>query len=422
MLRAINSRCNHQDLNNRKHHSPPNNAPDLCKDYISMEEGYNDRFSISFPKNCVFGHVLLDTDPLDDMVLWKEVVQPSKKPSSVGPRRLNPIQTARKTTSNKKLKQQNKKFRSVTIQLPGEREKKGKVTRNGNTPANIKPRSDYTPNDPISTIFEIQELRSVNDGSRPQRMTSVARHPKNRLYIDSGASLHILFNKELLEKLTDIKVPIKIQAGGETFHIEQIGSLHQSLRHLPLPVSAYHYSEMAIANLLSLTKLADKYYIIYNTRIDDIIYIQSKDNGKYLQFQRNPKHNLYYMDISKAEMDKHCYLNTVKDRKTTFFILDQKRAEAVKVLQERCGFPLDVDFINALECNFIDGVDFGRRDVRIATKIYEYSKGAAVGMFKHPRKGVKMDRTTEDVVAPLPPKILEHCKDIHLDIDILYVN
>ena len=30
-----------------------------------------------------------------------------------------------------------------------------------------------------------------------------------------------------------------------------------------------------------------------------------------------------------------------------------------------------------------------------------------------------MDRTTEDVAAPLPPKIIEHYKDIHLDIDIL---
>ena len=35
---------------------------------------------------------------------------------------------------------------------------------------------------------------------------------------------------------------------------------------------------------------------------------------------------------------------------------------------------------------------------------------------------VKLDRTTEDVAVPLPPKIIEHCKDIHLHIDILYVN
>ena len=128
------------------------------------------------------------------------------------------------------------------------------------------------------------------------------------------------------------------------------------------------------------------------------------------------------MDISEAETNKHCYLNTIKDRKTTFSIFDQKRAEAVRVLQKRCGFPSDVDFINASECNSIDGVDFGRSDVKIPNEIYGYSKGATVGRFKHPRTGVKMDRTTGDVAAPLPPKILEHCKDIHLDIDILYVN
>ena len=111
------------------------------------------------------------------------------------------------------------------------------------------------------------------------------------------------------------------------------------------------------------------------------------------------------MDISEAELDEHCYLNTVKDGKTTFSILDQKRAKAVRILQERCGFPSDEDFINALECNSIDGVDFGRRDVKIANEIYGYSKGAAMGRFKHPRKGVKMDRTTKDDAAPLPPKI-----------------
>ena len=71
-------------------------------------------------------------------------------------------------------------------------------------------------------------------------------------------------------------------------------------------------------------------------------------------------------------------------------MLDQKRAEAVRVLQEKCGFPSGVDFINALECNSIDGVEFGRRDVKIANEIYGYSKGTAVGRFKHPRKGVKM--------------------------------
>ena len=53
-------------------------------------------------------------------------------------------------------------------------------------------------------------------------MISVAGHPKNRLYMDSGASLHILFNKKLLEELNEIKVPVKIQAGSELFHIKKM--------------------------------------------------------------------------------------------------------------------------------------------------------------------------------------------------------
>ena len=60
--------------------------------------------------------------------------------------------------------------------------------------------------------------------------------------------------------------------------------------------------------------------------------------------------------------------------------------------------------------------------MNIANEIYGYSKGAAMGKFKHPRKGVKMDRTIEHIATPVPPTITEHYKDMHLDIDLLFVN
>ena len=65
---------------------------------------------------------------------------------------------------------------------------------------------------------------------------------------------------------------------------------------------------------------------------------------------------------------------------------------------------------------------FGRQDVNIANTIYGNSKGAAMGRFKRPRKGVKMDRTTEDITTPVPPEIMNHYKNVHLDIDILFMN
>ena len=128
------------------------------------------------------------------------------------------------------------------------------------------------------------------------------------------------------------------------------------------------------------------------------------------------------MDISEANIEEHCYFNTVKKGKGLISILIQKRAEALRNQQERCAFPSDEDFINALECNSIEEVDFRTRNMNIANKMYGYSKGAAMERFKHPRKEVKMDRTTEDVATSVPPSIMEHYRDVHLDIDIVFVN
>ena len=58
------------------------------------------------------------------------------------------------------------------------------------------------------------------------------------------------------------------------------------------------------------------------------------------------------MDISEANVEEYCCFNTVKKGKALFSILDQKRAKAVRILQERYGFLSD--------------------------------KGAAIGRFKHP--------------------------------------
>ena len=167
MLCAINCQENCQDINDNEDYSLSYKEPDLCIDCISMEQDKVDRFSISFPRHCVLGYALSDTNPLNEVDSWKEVVRPSKKPRSVDPCRSNPIQTVRKTTSNNKLRQKNKKSRSVTIQIPEDRNNKNKESRSDNTPGYTKPRSEYTPNNPISTISDPQELRSVDNGSTP---------------------------------------------------------------------------------------------------------------------------------------------------------------------------------------------------------------------------------------------------------------
>lgn len=62
--------------------------------------------------------------------------------------------------------------------------------------------------------LEPEELRSVVDIFETQQDV-MAGHPKDRLYIDSGAFVHILFNQELFKGLIQLGQVINIQADGK---------------------------------------------------------------------------------------------------------------------------------------------------------------------------------------------------------------
>ena len=76
MIRAIHccQVAKHLELIDLSQHILPYDEPDLCNDYITKEPDYMDRFHINFPRHCVLGHVLSDSNPLNNLGPWKEVV------------------------------------------------------------------------------------------------------------------------------------------------------------------------------------------------------------------------------------------------------------------------------------------------------------------------------------------------------------
>ena len=96
-----------------------------------------------------------------------------------------------------------------------------------------------------------------------------------------------------------------------------------------------------------------------------------------------------------------------------------KRAEAVRNLQERLGFPSDTTLAKAIAYDVLGTFQFNRRDIRIANIIWGPSKGSLKGK-STARKG-KMD-SQDKVVEDIPPEVMNEYKDIHLDIDIMFVN
>ena len=62
-----------------------------------------------------------------------------------------------------------------------------------------------------------------------------------------------------------------------------------------------------LSEKLPFSKVADDYYIICNNRVDGAI-----------DSQRSKKFNLYYMDISEAEVDGNCYISSVNEKINIF--------------------------------------------------------------------------------------------------------
>ena len=107
MIRAFNCRqdTSCQEPIDVKQSFLPYDESDLYNDYILKDPNYIDRFCFNFPFHYVLGQVHSDTNFLDNMVLWKKVVRPTKKPRSVEPNKSKP----EKTTSTKETRQKTRK-------------------------------------------------------------------------------------------------------------------------------------------------------------------------------------------------------------------------------------------------------------------------------------------------------------------------
>ena len=89
MLHVINRQENCQNINAKEGYFLSYDEHDLCNSYTSKKEDKADRFSISFPRHCVLGYIILDTNPFNEVDSRKEVVQSFNISRSVDPRRSN---------------------------------------------------------------------------------------------------------------------------------------------------------------------------------------------------------------------------------------------------------------------------------------------------------------------------------------------
>lgn len=113
-------------------------------------------------------------------------------------RRSDPTTTS--STSSSKTVSETKKFRSAKAKVQG-------------IDANNKFRSG-TNNKHNRPGTNKKNITGLQRTSNKKRKKSIAGHPSYRLYLDSGASVHILFCRELMGKLHQLKEPLNISGVG----------------------------------------------------------------------------------------------------------------------------------------------------------------------------------------------------------------
>ena len=264
---------------------------------------------------------------------------------------------------------------------------------------------------------EIHPFLPAQEGRSGKQKKDPGWIHRNNLLMDSGASISILFNRYFLDYILPLTRFKEINSGGGQFKSKFSRSLTKALHHLPLPKKGYLYNQDAVANILSMAKVSDEYRITMDTNIDNAIYVHN-DDGSYIRFHRTNQ-NVYEIQIGDCTDMEECHaLTTVKENGMQYSALDQKRAEAVQSLQEQLGFPSDTDLANAIDYNVIQNCQFNRRDIRIANNIFGPSVAAIKG--KSTRHQNKMKQS--DIITDIPQEILDNYEDVHLDINIMFVN
>ena len=140
------------------------------------------------------------------------------------------------------------------------------------------------------------------------------------------------------------------------------------------------YDPKAIANILSLRQVRDRYHISYDS--SHRAFIVTKPSGKEFVFQES-QGGLHYLDTKQQQNHPnqgHVFsVNTVRDNKKNFTNNDYLWAVRARELQVMVGRLSDKDFVKILKTNSLPNCPVTPRDVMIANELFGPDVGALKG-------------------------------------------
>ena len=239
---------------------------------------------------------------------------------------------------------------------------------------------------------------------------------KNCILLDSGSTLSLFSNPELVEN---------IRTTGRTLALATNAGVKHSNKEATVPgFGTVYYDEDAIANIFGLSDLKKNHRVTYDSNKEDAFLVHMND--KTIKFECSPD-GLYQYKVSEdyqsnlqRDEEKEGTSNlvtTVTENKSGYTQRQFERAKEARRLYHIVGTPTVENFKSLLRMNVIKNCPVTTEDVNIAEKIF----GKDISSLKGKSTRRKPKSVRADLIE-IPKELIEKHHNIELCMDTMYVN
>ena len=238
------------------------------------------------------------------------------------------------------------------------------------------------------------------------------RLPPEWILLDNQSTVDVFTNRRLLKNIRRAKENMFIHCTAGVAKTNLVGDLPG--------YGTVWYHPNGIANILSLSKVKEKYRVTYDSDNNNQFIVHRPDGTQRI-FQQSSR-GLYFLDTSLTCQPVNgtkdtVLVTTIADNASNFSNVDYSQAVLARKLQKIIGRPTTQAFIYFIENNLLPNCPVNRRDVLRAEQIF----GPDIGSLKGKTVRRQPPRVEVDEVA-LPTTIQQHYQDVTLGCDIMFVN
>ena len=253
------------------------------------------------------------------------------------------------------------------------------------------------------TFYEHGSCESPNN--TPNNVGGV---PTSWILLDNQSTIDVFSSAKLLKNIRKTNRVMYIHCTAGTTSTDMVGDLPG--------YGTVWYHANGIANILSLSRVREKGYVInYSSNAGNVFRV-TNNTGKIHLFKPSEK-GLFYLNTNENRDEGTLFITTVDNIQYKYSVRDYNQAVLARKIQKIIGRPSSKQFLEIINNNLLINCPVTCHDVLAAENIFGPDLGSL--------KGKTVRQTPESVMindVKVQENILERYRHVTIAADIMYVN